>query len=49
VAVNKDIDGLVLSLAAVGTSGLGAPYLLPGSGTRDLAKSGLVFSIKKTF
>lgn len=49
VAVNKDIDGLVLSLAAVGTSGVGAPYLLPGSGTRDLAKSGLVFSIKKTF
>jgi uncharacterized protein (TIGR02001 family) len=49
VAVNKDIDGLVLSLAAVGTRGLGAPYLLPGSGTRNLAKGGLVFSIKKTF
>ena len=49
LTVNNDIDGLVLSLAAVGTSGLGAPYTLPGTGTRDLAKSGLVFSVKKTF
>ena len=49
VAVNKDIDGLILSLAVVGTNGLGAPYTLPGSGTRDLAKDGLVFSIKKNF
>lgn len=49
LAVNKDINGLVLSLAAVGTGGLGGPYTLPGSGTRDLAKDGLVFTIKKTF
>jgi uncharacterized protein (TIGR02001 family) len=49
VAVNKDIDGLIFSLAVVGTDGLGAPYTLPGSGTRDLAKDGLVFSIKKNF
>ncbi len=49
VAVNKDIDGLILSLALVGTNGLGAPYTLTGSGTRDLAKDGLVFSIKKNF
>jgi uncharacterized protein (TIGR02001 family) len=49
VAVNKDIDGLVVSLAVVGTNGLGAPYTLPGSGTRDLAKDGLVLSVKKSF
>ncbi len=49
VAVNKDIDGLIFSLTVVGTDGLGAPYTLPGSGTRDLAKDGLVFSIKKNF
>ena len=48
VTVNKDIDGLIFSLAAVGTSGLGR-YTLPGSGTRDLGKDGLVFSIKKNF
>jgi len=49
VAVNKDIDGLVVSLAVVGTSGLGGPYTLVGSGTRDLAKDGLVLSVKKSF
>ncbi|MDO9116038.1 MAG: TorF family putative porin [Polaromonas sp.] len=49
VAVNKDIDGLVVSLAVVGTNGLGGAYTLPGSGTRDLAKDGLVLSIKKSF
>jgi uncharacterized protein (TIGR02001 family) len=49
VTLNKDIDGLIFSVAAVGTSGLGAPYTLPGSGTRDLAKDGIVLSIKKNF
>ncbi|MDO8385352.1 MAG: TorF family putative porin [Polaromonas sp.] len=48
VTVNKDIDGLIVSLAAVGTSGLGR-YTLAGSGTRDLGKDGLVLSIKKNF
>ena len=49
VTVNKDINGLILSAALVGTSGLGGAYTLPGSGTRDLAKDGLVLSIKKNF
>jgi uncharacterized protein (TIGR02001 family) len=52
VTVNKDIDGLVLSAALVGTnwkSKQGAEYTLPGSGTKDLGKSGLVLSIKKNF
>ncbi len=49
VAVNKDIDGLVVSLAVVGTSGLRTAYTLTGSGTRDLAKDGLVLSVKKSF
>ncbi len=48
VAVNKDIDGLIFSLAAVGTSGLG-PITFARTGTRDMAKDGLVFSIKKNF
>ncbi len=52
LTVNKDIDGLVLSAALVGTNWKnkqGSAYTLPGSGTKDLAKDGLVLSIKKTF
>jgi uncharacterized protein (TIGR02001 family) len=49
LAVNKDIDGLVLSASLVGTSSNIRPYTLAGSGTKDLAKSGLVLSIKKNF
>lgn len=52
LTVNKDIDGLVLSAALVGTnwkSKQGFAYTLPGSGTRDLAGSTLVLGIKKNF
>lgn len=48
----KDIDGLVLSAAAVGTnwkSHFGAPYTLAGSGSKDLGKAGLVLGLKKNF
>jgi uncharacterized protein (TIGR02001 family) len=50
--LNKDFEGLVLSAALVGTnwkSHFGFPYTLPGSGTRDLGKAGLVLGVKKTF
>ena len=50
LTVNKDIDGLILSAALVGTKDVNpSPYTLPGSGTKDLAKSGIVLSIKKNF
>lgn len=52
VALAKDIDGLVLSAAVVGTnwkSHFGTAYTLPGTGTRDLGKAGLVLGIKKNF
>jgi uncharacterized protein (TIGR02001 family) len=52
VTANKDFDGLVLSAGVVGTnwkSHLGFPYTLPGSGTRDLAKTGVVVGLKKNF
>lgn len=48
----KDIDGLVLSAAIVGTnwkSHFGSAYVLPGSGTRDLGKTALVLGVKKNF
>jgi uncharacterized protein (TIGR02001 family) len=49
----KDVaEGLVVSVAVVGTNfkdRFGAPYTLPGSGTRDLGKAGLVLGVKKTF
>jgi hypothetical protein len=50
--VAKDFDGLVVSAAAVGTnwkSHFGTPYTLPGSGTKDLGKAGLVVGVKKNF
>lgn len=50
--VNKDIDGLVLSAAFIGTnikSKYGSALTLPGSGNKDLGKGGLVLSIKKNF
>jgi uncharacterized protein (TIGR02001 family) len=50
--VNKDIDGLVLSGALIGTnikSKTGAAATLPGSGSKDLGKGDLVLSIKKNF
>jgi uncharacterized protein (TIGR02001 family) len=52
VTVNKDIDGLVLSGAIVGTnwkSKAGVPLQLLGSGSKDLGKGGVVLSIKKNF
>jgi uncharacterized protein (TIGR02001 family) len=52
LTVAKDFDGLVVSAAAVGTnwkSHFGAPYTLPGSGTKDLGKAGLVVGVKKNF
>lgn len=53
VTVGKDFgEGLSASVALVGTdwnSRFGFPYTLPGSGTKDLAKSTLVAGIKKTF
>ena len=48
----KDFDGLVASAAVVGTnwkSHFGFPATLPGSGTKDLGKAGLVLGIKKNF
>jgi uncharacterized protein (TIGR02001 family) len=49
VTVSKDYSGLVVSAALVGNTGLTAPYTLPGSGTKDLGRSGLVLSVKKNF
>jgi uncharacterized protein (TIGR02001 family) len=48
LAVNKDIDGLVLGATLVGTDRKGT-FVLPGSGTKDLGNRGLVLSIKKNF
>jgi uncharacterized protein (TIGR02001 family) len=52
LTVAKDFSGLVLSAGAVGTnwkSHFGFPATLPGSGTKDLGKAGLVVGLKKTF
>ncbi len=52
VSVAKDFSGFVVSAGVVGTnwkSHFGFPYTLPGSGTRDLGKAGLVVGVKKTF
>ena len=50
VTVNKDIDGLVISAAVVGTQKVNVrPLTLTGSGSKDLAKTGIVLSIKKNF
>ncbi|MEP6791163.1 MAG: TorF family putative porin [Ramlibacter sp.] len=52
LTVAKDWDGLVLSAGVVGTnwkSHFGAPYNLPGSGTRDLGNTALVVGLKKNF
>lgn len=53
VTLAKDFGGgLVGSAAIVGTNWddrFGAPYTLPGSGTRDLGKAGLVVGVKYGF
>jgi uncharacterized protein (TIGR02001 family) len=48
VTVNKDIDGLVLSGALVGTDANAGFYASPVSGF-NMGKTGLVLSIKKNF
>ncbi len=52
VALNKDFDGLVLSATLLGTNWknkYGSAYMLPGSGSKDLAGNMLVVGIKKNF
>jgi uncharacterized protein (TIGR02001 family) len=53
VTLGKDLgDGWSATVAAVGTdfkSRNGSPVTLPGSGTKDLGKGGLVLGIKKSF
>ncbi|MDR3451628.1 MAG: TorF family putative porin [Rhodoferax sp.] len=52
VALNKDINGLVLSATLVGTnwsSKQGFDYTLPGSGSKNLAGTTLVLGLKKAF
>ena len=52
IALNKDIDGLVLSATLLGTnikSKYGTAYTLPGSGSKDLAGTTVVLGIKKNF
>lgn len=49
LTVNKDLgDSLVVSLGAVGTNKTNF-FILPGSGTKDLGKVGVVLGIKKSF
>ena len=51
LTVNKDMDGLVLSAAVIGTnfkSRHGA-FTLPGSGTKELSGTTLVLGLKKNF
>ncbi len=48
VTVNKDVNGLILSAALVGTDKKGF-FVLPGSGTKDMGGNGVVFGIKKNF
>lgn len=52
LTVSKDVSGVVLSAGVVGTNWedrFGAPYTLPGSGTKDLGKAGLVLGAKYNF
>jgi uncharacterized protein (TIGR02001 family) len=49
VTVNKDIDGLVLSAAVVGTNAEKGFYTSPADASKFLGKTGLVLSIKKNF
>lgn len=49
VTVNKDIDGLVLSGALVGTNADKTFYVSPANTSKFLGKTGLVLSIKKNF
>ncbi len=52
ITLNKDFDGLILSAAVVGTnwkSHFGTAFTLPGSGNKDLGKTGVVLGLKKNF
>ena len=50
VTVNKDIDGLVLSAALVGTNAEEAAYTtVATAGSKFLGKNGLLLSVKKNF
>ena len=52
LALNKDIDGLVLSATLLGTNWknkFGTAFTLPGSGSKDLAGNTVVLGIKKNF
>lgn len=52
LALNKDIDGLVLSATLLGTNfknKFGFAATLPGSGSKDLAGNTVVLGIKKNF
>ena len=48
LALNKDIDGLVLSATVIGTNKKNF-FVLPGSGSKDLGGTTLVLGIKKNF
>jgi len=48
LTLNKDIDGLVLSAAVIGTNKKNF-FLYPGSGSTDMGKANLVLAIKKNF
>ena len=50
LAVNKDIDGLILSASVVGTNAEETAYTTSAAaGTKFLGKNGLLLSIKKNF
>ncbi len=50
LAVNKDIDGLILSASLVGTNAEETAYTTSAAaGTKFLGKNGLLLSIKKNF
>jgi uncharacterized protein (TIGR02001 family) len=51
IAVNKDMEGTVLSATLLGTDykTRNGSYFLPGSGTKELSGSALVLGVKKNF
>ena len=51
LTLNKDIDGLVLSAALIGTNykSRHGDYVLTGSGTKELSGTTLVLGLKKNF
>ncbi len=51
IAVNKDLDGTVISATVLGTNykNRHGDYVLPGTGTKELSGSALVLGLKKNF